>query len=257
MVKLAWPRGWGTGWRFRAGGYATPTFDAHPHGKAAQLRCRPRSVAPPAKPPDVPREGRRRPASSFSPSCEMSRTGSGERAEYVTAAALVERSASCAGISVYPNRRHRVARYEREHDQQLRQRSSVPRPGRFHDGPRRGVESYASDVAPRYDRGYAPVSQRQQHSRGWMHAYDRGMRMGYGEPRRSEAQPPRGWVPYGGRDREATGGQPLTGMEGNRHRGVYGSDYRAAGLNRGRHGGYRGEGWNRGGGMNPGRRGPE
>lgn len=51
------------------------------------------------------------------------------------------------------------------------------------------------------------------------------------------------------------GGRPArwTGTESNRHRGVYGSDFRFGQPNPGEHGGYRGSGWNRGGGMNPGR----
>lgn len=52
----------------------------------------------------------------------------------------------------------------------------------------------------------------------------------------------------------AGGEQRLTGMESNRQRGVYGSGFRAwDDLGEGEHGGYRGWGWNRGGGMNPGR----
>lgn len=55
----------------------------------------------------------------------------------------------------------------------------------------------------------------------------------------------------GGYDRGRT---RYTGMESNRARGVYGSDFRV-GYDRdfSGHGGYRGTGWNRGGGMNPGR----
>jgi hypothetical protein len=48
-------------------------------------------------------------------------------------------------------------------------------------------------------------------------------------------------------------GQRLSGMESNRYRGVYGSDFRADQRDWGNeHGGYRGVGRNRGGGMNPG-----
>lgn len=47
----------------------------------------------------------------------------------------------------------------------------------------------------------------------------------------------------------------FTGMESNRRRGVYGSDFRVGyDTDLARHGGYRGTRWNRGGGMNPGRR---
>lgn len=69
-------------------------------------------------------------------------------------------------------------------------------------------------------------------TRGWGGMYNRG---GSGGGRRG-------------------GGQRLTGMESNRYRGVYGSDFHAwDDLGRGEHGGYRGWGPNRGGGMNPGR----
>ena len=46
----------------------------------------------------------------------------------------------------------------------------------------------------------------------------------------------------------------LSGMESNRYRGVYGSGSRVGYDDAFRgHGRYRGTGWNRGGGMNPGR----
>ncbi len=76
--------------------------------------------------------------------------------------------------------------------------------------------------------------------------YDRGYR---------QASPP-SEARYGGEFRQGgRGGQrPFTGMESNRYRGVYDSGFRAReGDWNDSHGGYRGTGWNRGGGMNPGR----
>lgn len=79
------------------------------------------------------------------------------------------------------------------------------------------------DLFAREARG-APV--RRQHAGGWIRAYDRDLRRG-----------------------------PLTGMESNRLRGVYGSDFQARHPVLPGHGGYVGVRWNWGGGMNPGRRG--
>lgn len=67
---------------------------------------------------------------------------------------------------------------------------------------------------------------------------------GYGGAERGE-----GWNSQGSGRRGR-----LTGMESLRREGIYGSDYRPGDrYRRGEHGGYRGRGDNRGGGMNPGR----
>lgn len=65
-----------------------------------------------------------------------------------------------------------------------------------------------------------------------------------------------GGIQRGPFPRRASGRTHLTGMESNRYRGVYDSGFRPQRDDwDASHGGYRGEGWNRGGGMNPGRRG--
>lgn len=105
----------------------------------------------------------------------------------------------------------------------------------------------------------------QNHGRGWIHGYDRDLPRGV-QPRMlgryARDFQGRGHVPtdrrgYSGDFRDDPRTHGLSGMESNRMRGVYGSDFHLPrfGWERG-HGGYRGQGWDRGGGMNPGRRDP-
>jgi hypothetical protein len=92
----------------------------------------------------------------------------------------------------------------------------------------------------RIGRGYMGGNTR-RYGEEMYHGYSRGTRGGYD----------RGY--QGGGYGADYGRQRLTGMESNRRRGVYGSDYEPGERNRGPHGGYHGIGRNRGGGMNPGR----
>lgn len=94
----------------------------------------------------------------------------------------------------------------------------------------RGYRGYDRDTQGDFAPGRDPWTNQRQHARGWIHAYDREMQRGRGRGRTH-----------------------FTGMESNRYRGVYDSGLRAGEDWSGEHGGYRGLGRNRGGGMNPGR----
>ena len=103
-------------------------------------------------------------------------------------------------------------------------------------GPSRGIAAYRQAYDREMFLGHrrGMMTNQENHGRGWLHGYDREFDRGF----RGHEAPPR-----------------LTGMESNRMRGVYGTDFREI-LRRGdaRDHGYdrqmRGE---RGDGMNPGR----
>jgi hypothetical protein len=135
-----------------------------------------------------------------------------------------------------------MLRYGRDYDRQFGRGNTLDTWRRAPDRDASGRERYDRELYDRYAGQARAGGMQRQHAGGWMHRYDRELRAGQGRPEPHNNPAPRS-------------GERFTGMESNRYRGVYGSDYRPGGWNRGEHGGYRGEGWNRGGGMNPGHHG--
>ena len=136
---------------------------------------------------------------------------------------------------------YRHVRYGEEYDQ------STPTP--YHS-----AADVRGQLGRGYDRGYSGGGQ----GRG----YDRDQGSGAAWRQRGSGGRAGYDMAFGNwGDRSGLwGGGPrrLTGMESNRYRGVQGSGFRVGyggdyAGGEGDHGGYRGTGWNRGGGMNPGR----